>query len=89
MGQVYAQLATDPLTSGGRLNDPPPTADNLGSSRIGLRWMTVGLIGLGTMVNHGIFAGLKLKTIAQAQSLEEITRSKQKLKQKALYQAQI
>ena len=88
-GWVYAQSATDPLTSGGRLNDLPPTTDDLGSSQIGLRWTMVRLVGLDTEVNHGIFVGLKLKTTTQAQISEKITRSKQKLKQKAQYQAQI
>ena len=63
--------------------------DNLRSSQIDLRWTTVGLVSLGIEVNHRIFAELKLKTTIQAQISKKITRSKQKLKQKALYQAQI
>ena len=85
-GWVYAQPTTDSLTSGGRMNDSSPTIDDLGSSRIGLWWM---MVGLGTKVSHKIFAALKLKTTTQTQFLEKITRSKQKLKQKAPYQTQI
>ena len=73
----------------GWLIERPAAVDDLGLSPIGLQWTTVGSVGLGTEVNHRIFAGLKLKTTTQAQISEKITRSKQKLKQKAPYQAQI
>ena len=88
-GLGLCQLSTDPLTLGGRLNNSSPTANDLESSRIGLQWTTIGSAGLSTEVNHEIFTGLKLKTTTQAQISKKITRSKQKLKQKALYQAQI
>ena len=51
-----AQPGTNPLTSGGTLNDPPPTAGNLGSSRIGLRCTTVGSVEVGSSFNLQIFA---------------------------------
>ena len=54
-GGVCAQLGTDPLTSGGMLNDPSSTADNLWSSRIGFRWKTVGSVEVGVSFNLQIF----------------------------------
>ena len=48
VSQVCAQLATDPLTLGGWLNDPLSTADNLGSSRIGLQQTTIRSVKLET-----------------------------------------
>ena len=46
VGRVCYQPATNPHTLGGRLNNPLSTADNLGSSRIGLQWTTIGSIKL-------------------------------------------
>ena len=46
--------------SGERFNDPPSTVNNFGSSRIGLRWTTVGSVGLGLSLNHRI--NLKITT---------------------------
>jgi len=43
-GQVYAQPEIDPMTSGFRREDPPPTAKTHGSSQIGPGWSAVGSV---------------------------------------------
>ena len=48
---LIGQVRTDPLTLGGRLNGPPLTADNLGSSRIELRLTTVRSVKVGVSFN--------------------------------------
>ena len=47
LDQVYAQPVTDLLTLGRRLNDRPPTVDDLMSSQIDLWQTTVGSVGVG------------------------------------------
>lgn len=60
MGQVCAQPKTNPLTSGRRLNNPP--ANNLGSSRISLRWKTVELVDVKLSYNRQIFGESMLQS---------------------------